>query len=160
MRYIAGLISIFALWSGLACAQAGQDEPWPVAPALQSLETPHGTLSVRDSTYVYESVLQLDGEMIEPTIQGLISISYAYQIGQRNVALISVDSGDPACPVHYHWIALYKAGYQVTEAFGSCSTQIRVAAQGQTLVLETPAADNPDTIERWSYNGRTVKKRR
>lgn len=160
MRYIAGLLFSIALWSVLAPAQAEPEDPWPLAPALKALETPYGTLSVRDSSYVYESVLALDGQEIEPPIQGLISISYAYKVGPRSVVLISVDSGDPECAVRYHWIALSKSGYQVTEAFGSCSPKIRVEVQGQTLVLETPDADAPDRIDRWSYNGRSVKKRR
>jgi len=159
MRFIAGLLSIVVLWAGLAPTRAETVDAWPIPPSRTVLASPYGTLSVRDSAYVYESTLMLDGAEVDPLVKGLITISYAYRMKNRSIALISVDTGDTSCPIRYHWIALRKSDYRMTEAFGSCSPKIRVAAHGHTLVLETPNADDPDKIDRWSYDGRSVKRR-
>ncbi len=159
MRFIPGLLSVVMLCAGLAPALARAGDSWPVPPSRSVLATPYGTLAVRTTSYVYGSALTLDGAEVQPPIKGLIAISYAYRMGKRNVALISVDTGDPACPVRYHWIALEKSGHRVTKAFGSCSPKIRVTARGRTLLLETPSADDPGKTELWTYDGRSVKRR-
>ncbi|MER1966261.1 hypothetical protein [Castellaniella sp. GW247-6E4] len=159
MRFIPGLLSAIMLCAGLAPAHSQTADLWPDPPFRNVLATPYGTLEVRTTSYVYGSALLLDGTEVEPPIEGLINISYAYRVGKRSVALISVDTGDRACPIHYHWIALDKSGHRVTKAFGSCSPKVRVSIHGRNLQLETPSADAPGKIDLWSYDGRSVRRR-
>src|SRR5699024_9858574 len=75
------------------------DNSWPSAPSRLELNTPYGDLEVHKTDYVFEARLQFDGQNIEPRIEGLLNIPYAYQLGSDYLALVSIDSGSDHCPV-------------------------------------------------------------
>lgn len=132
---------------------------WPAAPSRLQLETPYGHLHVSQSDYVYESRLLLDDEPIQPVVEGLLNIPYAYSSSRYHVALVSIDSGHSSCPVAYQWITLSAKGYDITPPFGSCSSAIRVAAKGTRFTLETPSQDTPGRVDVYVYDGKSVKKK-
>lgn len=158
MRILFSVLLSVMMCIPLPVPANAQPAQWPAAPALQALSTPYGELSVRHSGYVYDSRLVLDGDEIEPTVRGIIGISYAYRVGKRNMVLISVDEGDSACPVHYHWLSLGKNGYTLSEAFGSCSDKIRVSTRRGKLLLQTPSNQDSDKIDVWAYDGQRVRR--
>lgn len=137
-------------------AFATDSSQWPSAPSRLSLDTPYGNLHVSASDYVYESLLKLDEEEIEPQIKGLLNIPYAFSSPDFHIALISIDTGDKTCPVSYKWITLKSTGYSVTPKFGSCSDQIKVTAEGTTFSLQTPNTEDPDKIDHYLYDGETL----
>ncbi len=144
----------------LVAGQAGaaNQEPWPVAPKLTELATPYGTLAVSESEYVYESRLKVNGTAIDPPITGLLSISYAFQLPDRQAALVAINSGNDACPVSYRWVVLKVDGYQVSPAFGSCSEHIQVSADSRRLTLRTPSRETPGEIDTYVFDGKEVRR--
>ncbi|CAM5373141.1 hypothetical protein [Alcaligenes] [Alcaligenes phenolicus] len=85
---------------------------------------------------------------------------YAFRQTNNQTALISVDNGLGGCSIYYHWVTVSSKGYTVSPAFGSCSAQIRVRHQGQTLIMETPSLDNPTLIDEYRYDGRKISLRK
>lgn len=140
-------------------AAATDASEWPTAPSRLTLDTPYGELHVSPSDYVYESRLMLDEHEIQPQVKGLLNIPYAFSSTDFHVALVSIDTGDQVCPFTYTWIMLNKDGYSATPQFGSCSESIKVSAEGQTFRLTTPNEANPDHVDIYLYDGKTVKKK-
>ncbi|HLU80207.1 MAG TPA: hypothetical protein VKZ52_11670 [Burkholderiaceae bacterium] len=159
MKPISSLLCKAAVSLLLACgpALAVPQENWPVAPKLTELATPYGTLAVSESEYVYEARLKLDDTEIDPPIVGMLSISYAFELPDRQAALVAINSGNDSCPVSYRWVVLRAEGYQVSPAFGSCSEQIQVSADGRTLTLKTPSRTSPGRVDTYVFDGKTVK---
>lgn len=133
---------------------------WPQPPSQLSLETPYGKLQVSQSEYIYEAQLLLGANVIAPELKGMINIPYAFKQNTGQTALISVDTGLGNCPISYHWITVAASGYTLSPSFGSCSAQIRVRHQGQTLIMETPNRDDPGHIDEYRYDGRKVSLRK
>jgi len=153
LRYCKALVPLLLI-CGPAQAVGGGN--WPAAPKLLELPTPYGTLAVSDSEYVYEAKLNLDGVQIDPPISGMLNISYAFELPDKQAALVSISKGNDACPVTYRWVVLQADGYHVSPAFGSCSEHIRVSADARKLVLQTPSRERPDTVDTYVYDGKTV----
>lgn len=148
---------VAALIVGHASVSLASDpSQWPTAPSRLVLETPYGDLQVSPSDYIYESRLMLDDHEIDPLIQGLLNIPYAFSSPDFHVALVSIDTGTPVCPISYAWIMLKNDGYSVTPRFGSCSEHIKVSAEGSVFSLLTPNETDPDQIDSYLYDGQTV----
>ncbi|MEO6985628.1 MAG: hypothetical protein ABI155_09815 [Paralcaligenes sp.] len=147
-----------------ACLHPGQatETTWPVPPSRLSLPTPYGTLDIKTSGYIYESHLTLDGIDLKPKIEGLLNITYAFAISKTKtyIALVSISSGNNACPVSYRWVTIHQGGYKVSPTFGSCSNQIKVSAHGGTFTLVTPSAQKPDKTDIYIYDGNHIRHRR
>lgn len=156
--YLGRLLSGLTLVAGLGATATAQTD-WPTPPSRLLLETPQGDLSVSASDYVYESVLQLNGDDVQPRIVGILNIPYAYNMPDFHVALVSIGKGNDGCPIAYRWIRIQKSGYSVTPEFGSCSKDIAVNIQGQLLTMTTPNSRNPDKIDSYIYDGKVVKRR-
>lgn len=157
MRHLS-LLSAFCILC-LSQPAVGTTAPWPNTPSRTVLDTPYGTLEVRSSDYVYESHLLLDGKPLQPDIRGIINITYAYRVNQTRVVLIAVNTGSSTCAVTYRWVTIRKDGYKVTEPFGSCSEDIRVATHGNQFMLSTPNQEKAGTVDTWIYDGHTVRRR-
>jgi hypothetical protein len=152
------LSTIVALCVMAAAGTArGAEMIWPVPPSRLSLDTPYGTLSVKASDYVYESVLLFDDKPVDPKIEGIVNITYAFATPTSQVALVSVNKGSYECPVTYRWITIDKDGYTVSPSFGSCSKQIKVFVTGRKLTMETPDAQKPDEVDVYVYDGKTIQ---
>lgn len=158
MRIRQCLLSAFCILC-LSQSAIGTTAPWPTTPLRTVLHTPYGTLEVDNSDYIYESHLLFNGERVRPDIRGLINITYAYRVDQTRVVLIAVDTGSTACIVSYHWMTITKDGYHLTEPFGSCSEEIRIATRGKQFVLSTPNMNKAGVIDTWIFDGRTVRRR-
>lgn len=158
MRLRLSLLSAFCIVC-LSQPALGMTAPWPNTPSRTALQTPYGTLEVRSSDYVYESHLLFDGKRVQPDIHGIINITYAYRVDKARVVLIAVDTGSITCPITYHWMTIRKDGYRLTEPFGSCSEDIRVATRGKQFVLSTPNLNKAGAIDTWIFDGRTVRRR-
>ena len=130
---------------------------WPELPSRIDFQTPYGTLGVKPSGYVYESRLVIDDQEVEPTVVGLLNITYAYKLPHAQAALVSINNGNEICPVSYRWVLLNKSGYKVSPAFGSCSEQIQVKAAGRRFTMLTPSKQKPDKIDVYVYDGKTIK---
>lgn len=132
--------------------------PWPRPPSRLELPTPYGVLSISTGGYLYESRLRFNDTEVQPTIEGLLNIPYAFNLPRAQVALISISDGNEACPVSYRWVILDNTGYRVSPPFGSCSEQIKVQASGKLLQLHTPSRLNPNDIDIHVYDGKTLKR--
>jgi hypothetical protein len=152
----ARLLLAFAMLTLASVARAEQAE-WPAAPSRLSLSTPFGTLSVKDSDYVYESILLYQGQPVKPTIKGIVNITYAFSLPKTQAALISVNLGSYECPYVYRWVLIDKKGYQVSPKFGSCSNKIKVSATAHSFTVETPSAEDPNKIDVYVYDGDTIQ---
>ena len=144
---------------GFASLGAHASDGWPVSPSRLNLATPYGTLHVATSEYVYESALQVDDADVEPTIRGILNITYAFNMPKAQAALVSINKGNNGCPVMYRWIVLDENGYKVSPEFGSCSDQIKVTATGRLFTMQTPSTQKRDKIDIYTYDGKTVKRR-
>lgn len=158
MRIRLGLLSVFCVLC-LSQPAIGTTAPWPDTPSRTTLQTPYGMLEVSSNDYVYESQLLFDGKRVQPDIRGIINITYAYRVDKARVVLIAVDTGNNTCPITYHWMTIRQDGYQLTEPFGSCSEDIRVATRGKQFVLSTPNPNKAGAIDTWVFDGRTVRRR-
>lgn len=142
----------------LACgpALAANQESWPVAPMHFELPTPYGTLAVGESEYLYEARLKLNGVVLDPPISGMLNISYAFSMADRQAALVVISQGNEACPITYRWVVLKADGYQVSPEFGSCSEHIKVSADSRALTLQTPSRESPGKVDTYVYDGTVV----
>ncbi|MYN14733.1 hypothetical protein GSY71_16455 [Pusillimonas sp. TS35] len=147
-----------ALVGSVGQAHATAPATWPPSPSRMELATPYGRLHVASSEYIYESRLLLDDDEISPAIRGLLNISYAFKRANALIALVSINSGSPLCPITYRWIVLDEAGHTVSPEFGSCSENIAVSASNRKLTLRTPSSKKPDKIDVYTYDGKTVKR--
>ncbi|WP_394060635.1 hypothetical protein [Alcaligenes sp. WGS1538] len=157
---LCGLASGLAILLHPLSSSGAAPLAWPQPPSQLSLETPYGKLQVSQSEYVYEAQLLLGATVIAPELKGMINIPYAFKQQKGQTALISVDTGLGSCPISYHWITVAASGYTLSPAFGSCSAQIRVRHQGQTLIMETPNREDPNKIDEYRYDGRKVSLRK
>ncbi|HLR14081.1 MAG TPA: hypothetical protein VK104_10750 [Burkholderiaceae bacterium] len=148
-------LSLSLLLSGPVAADSDQQD-WPKQPSRLKLSTPYGQLHVSQSDYVYDARLLLNGEETKPPVMGLLNIPYAFSATDYHVALISIDSGDDSCPINYKWILLESSGYDISDAFGSCSEQIRVFADNHLFTMQTPNLEQPDKIDTYIFDGETV----
>lgn len=155
MRLVIGFLCL-AILQAVIPVQAASVAEWPSSPLNTSLETPYGVLTVQASDYVYGATLLFDGKPTEPAIKGILNIPYAYVVGKRTMALVSQDRGQADCPVVYYWMTIGARGYQLTGPFGSCSAQIRVAARGALLQLETPDRLQSGRMDVWEFDGEKV----
>lgn len=122
-------------------------------------DTPYGTLQVKNNEYIYESRLHFNNADVAPVVQGLLNIPYAFSLPSSQIALVSISTGNPECPVSYRWVVLKEKGYDMSPAFGSCSDQIKVTVKGNTFLVQTPSNQKPDKIDIYAYDGKTVRKR-
>lgn len=144
----------------LGCHTVGAAQAaWPPSPSRMQLPTPYGNLHIASSEYVYESRLQVDNADVDPQVSGILNITYAFNTPSSQAALVSINSGDNACPITYRWIVLEKSGYKLSPAFGSCSEQITVTATKRQFTLRTPSPHTPNQIDVYVYDGKTVKHR-
>lgn len=148
----------FSLSLSLSAKAAAQT--WPNMPSQLSLQTPYGALQVTNSGYIYEAQLSLAAQLIEPSVKGLINMPYAFQVGDSQSVLISVDSGTGACPVSYHWLTISQQGHQLSPAFGSCNTKIRVSHRDSTLIVQTPNLEARDFIDEYHYKAGKISLRK
>lgn len=153
-HYLTGLSLVLCGWTAAASPATSQ-----APPSRLELNTPLGELHVTPSDYVYESVLRFNNTDIEPRIMGMLNIPYAYNMPGFHAALVSIHKGNEACPVVYRWIRIDQSGYSVTPEFGSCSENIQVSAKGRTLTVLTPSSTNPDKMDKYTYDGKAVKRR-
>jgi hypothetical protein len=129
---------------------------WPNTPSVLDITTDYGRLNVATSDYVYESQLLWDGLELDPTLRGILNITYIFELPESVAALISVNNGSNLCPIHYRWVILKKADAIVSPEFGSCSDRIQVTATRQTLTLRTPNKTTPDKIDVYIYDGKKI----
>jgi hypothetical protein len=148
-----------SLLASLSPAAWAAQAPWPVPPSRLNLSTPFGTLSVKNSEYVYESTLMLNNAEVSPKIEGIVNITYAFSMPKSQAALISVNNGSYQCPIAYRWVILRNSGYTVSPQFGSCSPQIRVSVRGHQFTLQTPSNQEPNKIDVFVYDGRSIRHR-
>lgn len=158
--FLCSLASGLAILAHPLSSSGAAPLAWPQAPSQLSLDTPYGKLHVSQSEYVYEAQLLLGADVIAPELKGMINIPYAFKQNKGQTALISVDTGLGNCPISYHWITVAASGYTLSPSFGSCSAQIRVRHQGQTLIMETPNRDDPAHIDEYRYDGGKVSLRK
>ncbi|MEO6959842.1 MAG: hypothetical protein ABI228_08205 [Burkholderiaceae bacterium] len=151
--WLAGFLLLWCL--GVQATQAD----WPLAPSHLDLVTPYGDLHVKPSEYIYESKLLINNDEADPQVEGILNITYAFATSQAHAALISISDGNSRCPIAYRWVILDKKGYKMSPAFGSCSPQIKVSSTHHTLVVKTPNSEDPNKIDTYSYDGKTVKRR-
>lgn len=147
---------LFVLGSQAAVASQTQ---WPTSPSRTQLATPYGNLHVVSSEYVYESRLQVDDTDVDPEIFGILNITYAFSTPTSQSALVSINTGNNGCPFVYRWIVLDKSGYRVSPEFGSCNDQIKVTVKGRKLTMITPSTHTPDSVDMYTYDGKTLKHR-
>lgn len=152
---------MISLIAALTLATAGsafatETSEWPAPPSRLTLDTPYGALHVSSSDYVYESRLMLDDHEIQPKVEGLLNIPHAFSSPDFHIALVSIDTGEQICPVSYAWVMLEESGYSVTPPFGSCSDKIRVSTEGATFSVQTPNAEDPSKIDRYTYDGKSI----
>ena len=143
------------LLSGASAASSN----WPTAPSRLALDTPYGTLQVVNNEYVYESRLRFNDSDVAPVVEGLLNIPYAFSLPSSQIALVSISTGSADCPVSYRWVVLKEKGYTMSQAFGSCSDQIKVSVKGNSFLVHTPSAQKPDKIDEYVYDGKTIRKR-
>lgn len=132
---------------------------WQQPPSSTIFETPYGTLSVQASEYIYESKLYLGEAPVRPAIQGLLDITYAYEVADAHAALVAVSDGNAQCPIHYRWVVLNRSGYHISPPVGSCSKLIKVSAEGMLLTLTTPNAQDAGKVDIYGYDGKRIRKR-
>ncbi|MCX5592734.1 hypothetical protein [Alcaligenes endophyticus] len=142
----SALLLLCLSFTSKAAAQA-----WPSIPSQLSLQTPFGDLQVTPSDYIYDAQLSLGTRIIEPTIKGLINMPYAFQVGDSQSVLISVDNGVEHCPISFHWLTISQQGHHLSPAFGSCNSKIRVSHRGSTLIVQTPSTKAQDSIDEYRY---------
>jgi outer membrane protease len=157
IRYMQCLVTM-ALAGLMSVASANSTPTWPVSPSRLALDTPYGTLNIASNEYVYESQLRINDDDINPSIKGILNITYAFSMPKAQIALVSINSGNNGCPVSYRWIILQKSGYTVSPEFGSCSEHIKVSAKGRLFTMQTPS-QNRDKIDIYTYDGKTIKRR-
>ncbi|TAL88848.1 MAG: hypothetical protein EPN46_02305 [Candidimonas sp.] len=161
--FFCNLPSLAACVILLACVRPGHaaETIWPEPPSRLSLPTPYGTLDIKTSGYIYESRLMLNGIDLQPKIEGLLNITYAFSVSKAKafVALVSIGRGNNACPISYRWVTIHKGGYKVSPIFGSCSNQIKVSAQGHMFTLATPNEQKPDKTDIYVYDGKNIRRR-
>lgn|GEM_PF-822169 len=138
---------------------SGASTDWPTVPSRLTLDTPYGLLQVVNNEYVYESRLRFNDSDVTPEVQGLLNIPYAFSLPSSQIALISIHTGDEACPVSYRWVIVRKDGYSMSPPFGSCSERIKVTVKGSTFLVQTPSAQKPDKIDIYAYDGKNIRKR-
>lgn len=156
---LSRLLNIGAL--SLACGSAwATSADWPIPPSRLTLPTPYGTLSIKASDYIYESRLMLDNVELQPKIEGLLNIPYAFAMPKALAALVSINSGNSLCPIVYRWVTVRKEGYKMSAEFGSCSNQIKVSVKGHKFTLATPNSQKPDKIDIYVYDGKTIQQRK
>lgn len=152
------LLSFVALTAAIGnTTHAAVSALWPAAPSRLHLDTPYGELGVSSSDYVYESHLTFNGQKTTPNITGKLNIPYAFSTQKFHIALISINSGRKSCPVVYTWVVLNNDGYHLSPEFGSCSEQIRVSAKGSTFIVETPDTKEPEKVNTYVYDGKSVR---
>jgi len=159
-HFIRANCRIVFMLAALAAGNArGAQATWPVPPSRLSLSTPYGTLHVKTNDYIYESVLMFDKHAVDPKIEGIINITYAFSMPHARAALVSVNQGSYQCPISYRWVFIDKKGYTVSPPFGSCSQHIKVSADGHDFTMETPNAQKPNKIDVYIYDGKTIRHR-
>src|SRR5690606_10408661 len=102
-------IVVSGIFLGSFKASAAQPEPhkvWPRPPSRLELPTPYGVLSISTGGYLYESRLHFNDTEVQPAIEGLLNIPYAFNLPGAQVALISISDGNEACPISYRWVVL------------------------------------------------------
>lgn len=154
LKILAGVLTALVGHAALATPTL-----WPTSPSRTQLPTPYGNLHVANNEYVYESRLQIDNTDIDPMVQGILNITYAFSTPNSHAALVSINTGSNACPYTYRWVVLEKSGYKVSPEFGSCNDQIKVTAKGRKLTMLTPSAHTPDKVDMYVYDGKTLKHR-
>jgi len=149
---------LLTCWFSFAPATAAPADNWPVPQKFFELPTPYGTLAVKESEYVYEARLQLNGELLDPDISGMLDIRYAFSMPKAQAALVAISKGNDTCPISYRWVIIKPQSYIISPEFGSCSEFIRVSADTSQLKLETPSRDAPNTLDTYVYDGQTLKR--
>ncbi len=150
---------LFCLLGATLGGASAASTNWPAAPSRLVFDTPYGTLQIKDNEYVYESRLHFNNTDVAPVVEGLLNIPYAFSLPAAQVALVSISTGDPDCPVSYRWVVLKEKGYTVSNSFGSCSEQIKVSVKGRTFLVQTPNSQMPGKIDVYAYDGKKVRKR-
>jgi hypothetical protein len=156
---ITSLALLPAALLACGCATAAVPDNWPPLPSRLNVVTPYGTLDIKSHGYIYEARLQIDNTEIAPPIEGLLNITYAFDLPHAKAALVSINDGSDRCPISFRWVILRSAGYTVSPAFGSCSTRIKVSIKGRRLYLQTPNYQKPDKMDVYIYDGKTLKQR-
>ncbi len=149
------LLLMTAGWQHLGHANG----KWPNTPSVLDITTDYGRLNVATSDYVYESQLLWDGLELDPTLRGILNITYIFKLPESVAALISVNNGSNSCPIHYRWVILKKADAIVSPEFGSCSERIEVSATPKKLTMRTPNPTTPDKIDVYIYDGKKITQR-
>lgn len=158
-RFIFAWLSLFSVLMSCGSAAMAQPQTWPPLPSRLDFVTPYGTLGIKSYEYVYEARLQIDHVEIRPTVEGLLNITYAFNLPNAEAALVSISDGDLHCPFKYRWVILNRKGYVVSPAIGSCSEKIKVSVKGQQFFLETPDHQKPDKIDTYIYDGKALTRR-
>ena len=139
--------------TGLPITQAAA---WPPPPSRLHLSTPQGQLRIITNDYVYEARLQFEGEDVRPSIRGLLNITYAFKTESSTTALLSINTGNSPCDIHYRWILLQGDSYQLSPQFGSCSERIRVSADERGYTLSTPNPKTANMLDVYHYDGKQI----
>lgn len=149
---------LFAISAVLAGTSISAQEPkpttvWPPVPSILHLPSEYGTLHIDINEYVHESTLRINNQSTNPEIQGLLNITYVFQMPDAQAALISINKGNDTCSFSYRWVILHRDSQQISPEFGSCSDKIRVSTSGKALIVETPNQVDEAKIDVYSYDG-------
>lgn len=158
-RFIFAWLPLFSVLMSCGPAAMAQPETWPPLPSRVDFVTPYGTLGIKSYEYVYEARLQIDHVEITPPVEGLLNITYAFNLPKAEAALVSISDGDLHCPFKYRWVVLDRKGYTISPAIGSCSEKIKVSVKGERFYLETPDPQKPDKIDTYIYDGKALTRR-
>lgn len=154
------LLAVAAGALSVSIASRATTQAWPTQPSQLSVSTPYGHVQVSQSDYVYDARLMVDATTIEPEIKGLLNLPYAFNVGQSQSVLISIDTGMGDCPISFRWLTLKKEGYKLSDPFGSCTPKIRVSNQGATLIVHTPNSSRLDQVDEYRYDGHIIRQKR
>ncbi|CAM5412238.1 putative protein OS=Eoetvoesiella caeni OX=645616 GN=DFR37_103448 PE=4 SV=1 [Eoetvoesiella caeni] len=158
-RLLFALFSLLSMVMGSGSSVMAQSQTWPPLPSRLDFATPYGKLGIKSYEYVYESRLQIDDVEIRPPIEGLLNITYAFDLPDAEAALVSVSDGDLQCPFKYRWVVLHRKGYSVSPPIGACSEKIKVSVKGRRFFLETPNNQKADKIDTYIYDGKALTRR-
>lgn len=102
-------------------------------PAKSEVSSRFGVLKVLD---VQDEQQLFIGKKPLPIAERLVGIEQAWQVGGKDVFLVSMTSGGTACPLTYVFVMLEpKRGY-MSEFFGNCSEQPDVLHLGSRILVK------------------------
>lgn len=110
-----------------------------LAQEANAVTTRFGALTVSDA-----GVLLFKGAPVRPAIEAnnSLDLGEAIRIGASDVVLVT-DNGGTACPATHYFVTVTRFGVKVSPPFGTCSDQIKVKQNGNTISVSMPGFQGP-----------------